>query len=189
MATFTALFDACVLYPASLSNLLMHLAMSDLFRARWTEKIHDEWIEALLAKRPHLERAKLERRRELMNRNAQGCLVTGYEALIEGLELPDPDDRHVLAAALRTRAHVIVTYNTKDFPDAVLHPLGLEAQHPDLFLAHLLDLAPGPFCAAVKRMRESLRNPERTALELLDSFARQQLPDTVARLIAFEELL
>ena len=81
MATFTALYDACVLYPASLADLLMHLAMTGLFRARWTDEIHEEWISALLKKRPDLGRAKLERRRDLMNLHAQDCLVTGYEPL------------------------------------------------------------------------------------------------------------
>lgn len=125
MATFTALYDACVLYPAPLRDLLMRLAMTDLFRARWTDQIHDEWIRNVLANRPDLTSEQLDRTRELMNAHVRDCLVTGYESLIDSLVLPDPDDRHVLAAAIRTRASVIVTFNLSDFPEATLEPLGI----------------------------------------------------------------
>ena len=189
MATFTVLYDACVLYPASLADLLMHLALTGLFRARWTDEIHEEWISALAAKRPDLDRAKLERRRDLMNRHAEDCLVTGYQPLIDGLTLPDKNDRHVLAAAIKTRAHVIVTFNLKDYPAAILNPLGIEAQHPDVFISHLLDLSPGAVCAAVKRQRESLKRPPRTVPEMLESFSKHHLPETVTRLSEFEALL
>ena len=102
MPSFTALYDACVLYPAPLRDLLMHLAMTDLFRARWTDQIHDEWISNLSINRPDLKRRQLERTRRLMNAHVLDCLVTGYEGLIDKLKLPDPNDRHVLAAAIRT---------------------------------------------------------------------------------------
>ena len=109
MATFTALYDACVLYPAPLRDLLMRLALTDLFRARWTDAIHEEWIRNVLANRSDLKREQLERTRDLMNAHVRDCLVTGHENLIEGLNLPGPDDRHVLAAAIRAGAGVIVT--------------------------------------------------------------------------------
>ena len=125
---FTALYDACVLYPAPLRDLLMHLALTDLFRAKWTDAIHEEWMRAVLETRPDLTREKLERTRNLMNAHVRDCLVTGYEGLIPGLPLPDPDDRHVLAAAIRGRADVIVTFNLKDFPATTLAPLGIETQ-------------------------------------------------------------
>lgn len=178
MATFTALYDACVLYPAPLRDLLMRLAMTDLFRARWTEAIHDEWIRNVLASRPDLTPGQLERTRALMNAHVRDCLVTGYEPLIEGLTLPDPDDRHVLAAAIRTRASVIVTFNLSDFPAEILHPLGIEAQHPDEFITHLIDLDPGAVCAAAKRQRASLKNPPRSVDEFLETLAQQRLPET-----------
>src|SRR5579863_9090922 len=137
MATFTALYDACVLYPAPLRDLLMHLAMADLFRARWTDRIHDEWIRSVLANRPDLRREQLERTRRLMNAHILDCVVTGYEHLIDRLKLPDPNDRHVLAAAIRAGADVIVTMNLDDFPVKVLGPYGIEPQHPDVFVLHL----------------------------------------------------
>lgn len=95
----------------------MRLALSDLFRARWTDRIHAEWIDAALKERPNLERAKLGRTRDLMNTSIRDCLVAEYEPLINGLEFPDADDRHVVAAAVRARADVIVTFNLKDFPN------------------------------------------------------------------------
>jgi hypothetical protein len=107
VATFTAFYDANVLYPAELRNLLMHLAMTGLFRAKWSDGVHEEWITALLRNRPDLSREKLERTRMLMDNHATDALVTAYEDLIEGLDLPDPDGRPVLAAAIRGQARVI----------------------------------------------------------------------------------
>jgi predicted nucleic acid-binding protein len=116
VAAYTAFYDASVLYPSELRNLLMHLAMTGLFRARWSNAVHEEWIRAPLRKRPDLSRGNLERTRALMDAHATDALVTGYEDLIDGLLLPDPDDRHVLAAAIRGRADVILTSNLRHFP-------------------------------------------------------------------------
>jgi hypothetical protein len=96
---FTALYDACVLYPAPIRDVLMHLALTDLYRARWTNQIHEEWIRSVLINRPDLTRAQLERTRDLMNAHARDALIENFEDLIPSLSLPDPDDRHVLAAA------------------------------------------------------------------------------------------
>jgi hypothetical protein len=189
MATLTALYDACVLYPAPLRDLLMHLAQTGLFRARWTNAIHEEWIGNLLERRPELTRARLERTRDLMNQAVLDCLVTGYEGLVPGLSLPDPDDRHVLAAAIHGRSDVIVTYNLGDFPPATLAGYGVEAQHPDGFVMRLLELDAGAVYAAVKRQRENLRNPPKTAEELLEVLAQQSLAQTVAHLRGVIELL
>jgi predicted nucleic acid-binding protein len=114
--SFTAFLDACVLYPAPLRDLLMELAVADLFRAKWSTQVHEEWIEAVLAERADLTRERLQRTRTLMEAHVRDALVSGYEELIESLDLPDPDDRHVLAAAIRGRADLIVTANLKDFP-------------------------------------------------------------------------
>ncbi|KLD64408.1 PIN domain-containing protein [Dyella japonica] len=179
---FVALYDACVLYPAPLRDLLMQLARTDTFRARWTERIHDEWIRSLQAKRPDLRPEQLAHTRRAMNAAVLDCLVTGYEDLEAGLTLPDPNDRHVLAAAICGRADVIVTFNLKDFPVDVLRPKGIEAQHPDTFVRHLVDLHPGAVLAAVRAQRESLKNPPRTARQMLDTFLEQGLVLTVAAL-------
>jgi predicted nucleic acid-binding protein len=127
VAAFTALYAACVLYPAPLRDLLMRLALTDLFRARWTNAIHEEWMRSVLNDRPDLSRAQLERTRDLMNAHVRDCLVMDYEDLIEAVVLSDPDDRHVLTAAIRGRADVIVTFNLIDFPVDTLRRYGIEA--------------------------------------------------------------
>jgi hypothetical protein len=189
VTAFTALYDACVLYPAPLRDLLMWLALTDLFRARWTNAIHEEWMRNVLKNRPDLTRAQLERTRDLMNANVRDCLVTGYEDLIDAVTLPDPDDRHVLAAAIRGRADVIVTFDLDDFPADAIQPYGVDAQHPDDFVTHLLDLAPTAVYRAVKRQREALKNPPKTPEELLETLERQRLVQTVARLRTAIDLL
>jgi hypothetical protein len=144
---------------------------------RW---LHEEWMTRLLRNRPDLTREKLERVRMLMDKHAEDALVTGYEDLIEGLRLPDPNDRHVLAAAIRGRADVIVTRNVRDFPGDVLEPFGIEAQHPDEFVVHLLDLAPGLVTDAARRHRESLKNPAKTPEQYLEMLEAEGLTETVA---------
>lgn len=85
MSNFTAIFDACVLYPAPLRDFLMNLAITDLFRARWTDEIHDEWIRNVLRNRPDLTNERLQRTRDLMNSHVRDCLVSGYQDLIRPL--------------------------------------------------------------------------------------------------------
>lgn len=189
MASFTALYDSCTLYPAPLRDLLMHLALTDLFRARWTDQIHDEWIASLLKNRPDLTPEQLERTRALMNANVLDCLVTGYTHLIQGLTLPDPGDRHVLAAAIRCGASVIVTFNLDHFPSDYLGTFGIEPQHPDEFITHLIDLSPAAVCAAAKRHRASLKHPPKTCDHYLAALARQRLPETVSRFRDFQDLI
>lgn len=189
MATFTALYDSNVLYPAPLRDFLMHLALTDLFRAIWTNRIHDEWIRNLKQNRPDIDSMRLERTRELMNSHIRDCLVAGYEDLIPSLKLPDPDDRHVLAAAIKGRADVIVTYNMKDFPESELMGYGIEAQHPDVFINHLIDLSHIKVCRAAHYHRVSLANPQKTVQEYLDTLQRQELPQTVLNLREYGDFL
>jgi hypothetical protein len=181
-APSTAILDACVLYPAPLRDLLMQLTLADLFRARWTNRIHEEWMRNVLADRPDISRAQLERTRTLMDLHVRDALVVGFEVLIEGLALPDPEDRHVLAAAIQCGAGAIVTFNLKDFPTVSLAPYGIEAQHPDDFVADLIDRDPTAACAAVKVVRNRLRNPPRTVDEYLTTLEGQGLAETAARL-------
>lgn len=189
MASFVAVYDACVLYPAPLRDLLLHLALTDLFRARWTDRIHDEWIRSVLADRADIQASQLARTRSLMDAAVPDALVSGYEGLIEHVTLPDPDDRHVVAAAIRTQAGVIVTYNTKDFPSDALRHYGIEAQHPDEFIMHLLDLSPSQVYAAVRDQRQMLKHPPRSVRELLDTFLSFGLAGMVAALEPMHELL
>jgi predicted nucleic acid-binding protein len=189
LASFAAVYDACVLYPAPLRDLLVRLGQTGLFRARWTDRIHEEWIRNLLANRPDLKAAQLARSRELMNLAVPDCLVRGYEPLIDGLALPDPDDRHVLAAAICSQAGVIVTYNRNDFPVAALEPYGIEVQHPDEFIRHVFDLSPAAVCQVVREQRASLVNPPRSSSELLATFLSCGLASTVAALEEMQSLL
>ena len=166
-----------------------HLALTDLIRAKWTEAIHEEWIRSVLENRPDLTREQLERTRQLMNAHVRDCIVTDYQDLIPALTLPDADDRHVLAAAIRSSADVIVTFNLGDFPRETLKNWGIEAQHPDDFINHLLDLAPHLVCTAAKRQRESLKNPPVSVDDFLAALERQGLAQTVAELRRFADLI
>jgi predicted nucleic acid-binding protein len=138
---FTVVYDACVLFPAPVRDLLIRVAHAGLVRARWSDAILDECFRSILASRPDLDATILDRTRRLMNAAVADGLVTGYEPLVGALELPDPDDRHVLAAAIRSAAQVIVTSNLRDFPNCKLAPYGVEARHPDEFVLGLIDLA------------------------------------------------
>ena len=185
---FTVLFDACVLYPAPLRDLLIRLACTGLFRARWSDDIHDEWIRGVLRSRPELA-DRLSRTRQLMNDAVADALVTGYQPLIQALELPDADDRHVLAAAIIGRADVLVTLNLKDFPQSSLALYRIEPQHPDVFVRHVLHLDTAVALAAVKSQRKALRDPTYSVDEYLDTLTRQGLPETVAFLRPWSGLL
>lgn len=177
---FTVVYDACVLYPAPLRDLLMHLALSDLYRARWSDLIHDEWTRNVLTNRNDLNSDQLNRTRQLMNANVRDSLVAGFEYLIPSIELPDPDDRHVVAAAIHSGASLIVTFNLKDFPTDALKPYNLAAQHPDDFIVDLLDLHPASVLEAAASHRRSLKNPPKTADEYLDTLLAQGLTQSVA---------
>jgi hypothetical protein len=124
-----------------------------------------------------------------MNKAVPDCLVTGYDGLADTAVLPDAKDRHVLAAAVRCQAGVIVTLNLKDFPKDALDPFGIEAQHPDEFVSYLFDLHPGPVCAAVKAQRLALKNPAMNVDEFLDSLLAQGLASTVASLRQMQNVL
>jgi hypothetical protein len=189
MSHFTVVYDACVLYPAPLRSLLMYLAVTDLYHARWSNDIHEEWMRNVVKEHADIPREQVECIRDLMNLHVRDCLVTGYESLIGGLTLPDPNDRHVLAAAIRCGADTIATFNLKDFPEDALKPYGIEAQHPDEFLNCQLDLAPNVVCSAAKKQRTSLKNPPMNVEEYLASLERQGLPQTVSSLREFAELI
>jgi len=178
----TVLVDASVFYAAPVRDLLLELALSNLFRAKWTERINDEWIRHLLVNRPDLTAAQLARTRALMAAHVRDGVVEDYEALIETLTLPDPDDRHVLAAAIKSHADVIVTFNLTDFPASTLGQYGMEASHPDAFLGALLDLDQAEVSAAVRRVRARLRQPPLDVAAYLAALERSGLPATAARL-------
>ena len=185
-SSFTAFYDANVLYPAPLRDFLMHLALTGVYRARWSALVHDEWKRNLLVNRPELTREQVDRTSALMDKAVPDGLVTDYEPLIVGLSLPDPDDRHVLAAAIKCNASVIVTFNPKDFPKDILEPFNIEPLHPDKFIADIWDLDQAAILEAAQRQRASLKNPPHSAREFLDRLLLQKLPETVKLLSSFE---
>ncbi|MBB6253490.1 PIN domain-containing protein [Nitrospirillum iridis] len=189
MTVYTALLDANVLYPAPMRDLLMQLAVMDVFHAKWSADIHREWIEALMRTQPYRDRAKLEQTRDQMDRATRDCVVTGYQGLIASLTLPDPNDRHVLAAAIKGRCDAIVTQNLADFPEAALAPYGIEALHPDDFLLNQMSLDPAAFCTAVAKVRARLKNPPYSVEDYLATLTRQGLVATAGELRQYAALL
>jgi len=182
-------YDACVLYSAPLRDLFMYLALADIYQAKWTKDIHDEWMRNLLKNRPDLTKGHLEKVREKMDTAIEGCLVQGYEGLIEKITLPDLDDRHVLAAAIQAHAQIIITFNLVDFPYKATAKYNIEAQHPDQFLRDLLEQVPAKVIQAVRKTRLSLKHPPKTAEAYLDILINQSLPQTVKYLFDYKDLI
>ena len=188
-SAFTVVYDACVLYPAPLRDFLMRLALTGLFRARWSHDIHEEWKRNLLLNRQDLRREQLDRTSGLMDRAIPDALVDGYHDLIAGLRLPDQDDRHVLAASIRCGASVIVTFNQRDFPTDVLMPYGIESQHPDELVENLYDLDAAAVVAAAQRQRADLLNPPMDVDRYLEVLFRQGLVKTAGALAKYRAIL
>ena len=181
-------YDACVLYPAPVRDMLMEIAISDLVRAKWTDRIHQEWMSSLVKDRPDIEE-RIHQTRKLMDAAIPDALVRHYETLIDGITLPDPRDRHVLAAAIKCGAQIIVTANLKDFPQEYLSTYGVEALHPDEFIEHQFGLNQGAVIACAKRIRARLKNPEKSADEYLEILASSRLPVTANLLREFKGLI
>jgi predicted nucleic acid-binding protein len=118
----------------TLTSLRKSHTQEGLVQAKWTNQILDETFESIVKHHPSLDPGKLARTRELMSGAIRDCLVTGYEALVDVVTLPDPDDRHVLAAAIKSRAQVIVTSNIKDLPESALEQWNVEAKTSDEFM-------------------------------------------------------
>lgn len=170
-------------------DFLLELAGSGIFRARWSDKIHDEWIGNLLKNRPDLDPARLARTRQKMNDTVLDCLVEGYEDLIPALVLPDPDDRHVLAAAIHSGSDAIVTMNLKDFPPAVAKRYSLDIIHPDDFLYQQFGLDAAAVVITARNCRARLSRPAMTADSYLDTLEAQALPQLVGELRAFADVI
>lgn len=176
------ILDACVLYNASVRDVLLQLAHEGMFEPRWTERIHEEWIVAVVAKRPDLPRSRLDRVRALMDSAFPFALVSGHEPLIAGLRLSDADDRHVLAAAIAAGAKGIVTFNQRDFPSSVLAPLGIEAVTPDAFVLGLIERDRDGVRAALETVRDRLRSPAYAPEDFLLRLSGRGLPRSVRAL-------
>lgn len=174
-----AILDASVLFAAPLRDILMRLAGRRIYAPRWTDMIHYEWIEAVLKRRPDITRVQLERTRSLMDQFVLDAIVTDFEDLIPSLKLPDEDDRHVLAAAIKGQADTIVTLNLKDFPLDILQLYNIRPQHPDDFIYRLLEIDMEGVLLTMKEHRSRLKNPPKTSDEYLLTLEKQGLTRTV----------
>lgn len=187
-ARYTAVLDANTLFPAPLRDLLLSLAVEGLYHARWTSRIHGEWVGNLAGRRPEIA-PRLADLVELMNQSVPDCLIENFEGLIAGLVLPDPDDRHVLAAAIAGHADAIVTFNLKDFPADALDLHRIEAIHPDDFVLNQPELRPFEALGAIKKMRARLTRPALSAGELIATLERCGLPASASHLREAQDLL
>ena len=183
----SAVFDACVLYSASLRDFLLHLASDGLVDPFWSEEIQNEWTRNLLLRRSDVMRERLERTCQEMDSHFPRGRVHGYESIMPTLLLPDPKDRHVLAAAIHAKTQYIVTFNLNDFPEAILQMYGIEAISPDEFVFRLIHQIPARVLRAVKKHRLSLTRPSKTVAEYLETLEKQKLPQTVAFLWRHED--
>jgi hypothetical protein len=181
----TVIYDACVLYPAPLRDLFMRVAAAGLVHARWSEKILDECFRSIARQRPDLSPETLRRTRTLMNEAVADAIVPLDGSPMTGVRLPDPDDHHVVAAALQAGVRVIVTFNLRDFPSDALQPFGIEALHPDDFIMALLEAGAADVMTVVNRQAAALKHPPRTTLELLDTLHALGLTRSVEALRRF----
>jgi predicted nucleic acid-binding protein len=179
---FVALYDANVLYPNTLRDLLIRIAQSGLVQAKWTDRVLDEVFRNLTKNRSDIDEAKLARLRSLMNESIPDVLITDFEPLISALELPDPDDRHVLAAAIKCNAQVIVTGNVKDFPATELGRWGIEAKRPDDFVLEQIDRDVKVVYACVQQIVDSRKHSPETIDDVLRQLERSGLVETSAAL-------
>lgn len=181
---FTAFIDACSLAGALKRNLLLTLAEAEFFRLRWSAKVLDETeaaIEKILTRQGVADAGDRARRaRGFMETAFEEACVCDYDQLLSVCaNLPDPNDAHVVAAALKTQASMIVTENLKDFPDAILSALNIEARSADAFIADTIALDPGRAVAAIRTMRLRLKKPEKTPDVLLLDMEAEGLVETV----------
>lgn len=167
----------------------MELAAAKLFRVKWSDAVQDEWIVNLLANRTDLTKERLERTRGLMNMAIPDANVSRYDDLIEGLKLPDPDDRHVLAAAIASECDALITFNQKDFPDEYLEKFNIELLHPDDFVHSQFGLDNASAILAAQRCRARLKNPSVTAEEYIGCLDRQGLPKTANELCIYGRII
>jgi predicted nucleic acid-binding protein len=177
-----AVLDACILYPFHLRNVIVQAGVDRLVYARWTDEIHDEWMRNLVANVPDLLVERLNTTKQLMTIALPDAMVSGYEKHIETISLPDPDDRHVVAAAIEAKATHILTWNLRHFPARALKAHGLIRQTPDAFLADLYDQVPELLLASLVNARRNLSKSSPSAEEFLNVLREQRLTQLDKRL-------
>lgn len=185
---FVVVLDANVLYPFRVRDVLLRFYHAGLFRGRWSHEILDEWTRNLLAQKPDLK-PSVDAQLVAMKEAFPEALVTGYEKLIGAVELPDPNDRHVLAAAIRCCAQHIVTENLSDFPEDVMSEFSIEAINADEFLARTFDLYQAEAIQVLSAMRKAYTRPPFGPSEFLLDLTAKGLPKLASRLKPVRSLL
>lgn len=188
LGRYTCVLDACVLHPAFVRASLLWFAAERLYRPIWSDHIFVEWARSL-ERRFDDPADKLRVQRAAMEDAFPEASVAVPQSLIDGLAGPDPDDRHVVAAAVVSKADAIVTTNLKDFPPELCEPLRIEVVHPDDFLVNVIDLHQERALAACRRHREVLKNPSYTAEDFAAKFEAAGLIQTHRRLAKLTDLL
>lgn len=173
---FTAVLDTNVVYPVIIRDILLWFAHYDLYSPKWSEHIFDEWKRVMLEKGVSEEEASKRTTKAILA--FPDALVQNYKGLIDNLNLPDADDRHVLAAAIKVNANLIVTNNLKDFPEDYLQSFSLNAKSADDFLTDIIDLNQEQAIAAFKEMVLNKKNPKLDEFEVLDQLRNAGLKDT-----------
>lgn len=176
---YAAVLDACVLVPTALCDTLLRLAEAGFYRPLWSARILEEVHDAVLRVRRDLPADRIERRITAMNGAFEDAEVHGWESVAAGLDLPDPDDRHVLAAAIAGGAQAVVTFNTKDFPADSLSATDVEARHPDEFLLDQLDLLPSLALAVLRDQAADMAHPPSDLAGVLARLERCGVPNFV----------
>jgi hypothetical protein len=174
-------FDACILYPFHLRNILVQAAVDRLVEARWTDAIHDEWIRSLVTDAPAIPEERLQRTRRLMNEVLPWAIVGAYEDHIPFVNLPDPNDRHVVAAAIAAGASVVLTWNIRHFPAKELKKFGLRKETPDAFLSYVYDEAPDLMIGSLANARRNLTQRPVSASGFIDVLKNQRLAELARR--------
>jgi predicted nucleic acid-binding protein len=173
---FTCVLDTNVIYPIDIRDLLFWFASYDLFTPKWSKHIFDEWEMVMIRKK--IPQKEIEKRISKAQSAFPDALVENYESLVDSLTLPDEKDRHVLAAAIKTNANIIVTNNIKDFPRDYLSSFGLSAKTADDFLTDTIDLNNEIAVEAFRALVLNRSNPNLDEYEVLDRFRNNRLNDT-----------
>ncbi|MGH7911991.1 MAG: PIN domain-containing protein [Candidatus Dormibacteraceae bacterium] len=171
---FSALLDACVLYPVGVRDMLLSVADHQVYQPRWSSQILDE-MERNVLESGRSTPERLGRMRQAMNMAFPAACVEGYESLIPTMT-NHPDDRHVLAAAVRGDVGVIVTENLRHFPASACAPFDIDVQSADEFLSYALDQDPAAVVEAVRSMAAKRTKPPHTVAEILEQLGRATLP-------------
>lgn len=189
MSKQRAVLDANVLYGGFLRDLLLSVFAAGLYEAKWTEEITAEWVRHLLKNRSGVTAENNARTVLQMHQIRPSALVENYKHLIESIDLPDKDDRHVVAAAIACQAQKIVTRNLRDFPSEILGAFGIVAQSPDSFLSELIRENAEGVVAAFRAMRKRFKKPPMSVNDFFAALEKHELALTAKQLAHLRDLL